>query len=94
MVFTQYDIKILANIMDKEDNNKGLGKMTGTTVKEIVEKTNYSDKKVRIAIKKFIEVGMVDYGVADGRTKTYYILPKGLEELSSLYDTIIEEDDE
>lgn len=94
MVFTHYDIKILANIMDKNDSKKGLGKMTGTTVKEIVEKTKYSDKKVRIAIKKFIEVGMVDYGVANGRTKTYYVLPKGLDELNSLYDINIEEDDD
>lgn len=94
MVFTQYDIKILANIIDPNDNKKGLGKMTGTTVKEIVDRTNFSDKKVRMALKKFLQEEMIAYGIADGRTKTYYILPKGLEELDSLYELEIEEDDE
>ena len=92
MVFTQYDIKILANIIDPNDTRKGLGKMTGATVKEIVDKTKFSDKKVRMALKKFLEEEMIAYGIADGRTKTYYILPKGLEELDSLYDLEIEED--
>ncbi|MDK0621589.1 hypothetical protein P5E90_12170 [Clostridium perfringens] len=94
MVFTQYDIKILANIIDPNDNKKGLGKMTATTVKEIVDRTNFSDKKVRMALKKFLEEEMIAYGIAYGRTKTYYILPKGLEELDSLYELEIEEDDE
>lgn len=94
MVFTQYDIKILANIIDPKDNKKGLGKMTATTVKEIVDRTSFSDKKVRMALKKFLEAEMVAYGIADGRTKTYYILPKGLEELDSLYELEIEEDEE
>ncbi|MEG1309832.1 MAG: hypothetical protein RSD06_03040 [Bacilli bacterium] len=92
MVYTLNDIKILKNIMDKEDESKGLSKVTGTTVKEIVSKTKLSDKKVRISIKHFLDEGLIAYGIADGRTKTYYILPKGLEEIFSLKEMVIKED--
>lgn len=93
MIYTLNDIKILKNIMDKVDSTKGLSKINGTSVKELVEKTGLSDKKIRIAIKKFLEDEMIAYGIANGRTKTYYILLKGLDELESLKETVIEEDE-
>lgn len=91
MLYTLNDIKVLKNIMDREDETKGLSKSTGSTVKEIVVKTKLSDKKVRLAIKKFLDDEMIAYGIADGRTKTYYILPKGLEEIFSLKEMVIKE---
>ncbi|MBM7836295.1 hypothetical protein [Clostridium sardiniense] len=92
MLYTLNDIKVLKNIMDREDETKGLSKSTGSTVKEIVAKTKLSDKKVRLAIKKFLDDEMIAYGIADGRTKTYYILPKGLEEIFSLKEMVVKED--
>lgn len=92
MLYTLNDIKVLKNIMDREDETKGLSKSTGSTVKEIVAKTKLSDKKVRLAIKKFLDYEMIAYGISDGRTKTYYILPKGLEEIFSLKEMVVKED--
>ncbi|MBO3398486.1 hypothetical protein LI014_02115 [Clostridium perfringens] len=86
MVFTKMEIYILKNILDKNDMSvkSGLCKAKGTTVKQIVEKTKCSDRKVRLALNKFLEAGMIAKGIAQGRTQTYYLLQKGLEELQSL----------
>lgn len=92
MIYTLNDYKVLKNILDRNDDKKGLSKSTGTTVHEIVVKTELSDKKVRDSLKNFLNDEMIAYGVANGRTKTYYILPKGLEEIISLNEMVVKED--
>lgn len=91
-VYTNNDYRVLKNIMDKNNPNKGLSKGFGTSVKEICEKTKLSDKKIRNSIKAFMEDDMVAYAVADGRTKNYYITEKGIEELFSITQVILEEE--
>lgn len=82
-VYTENDYKILAKITDKEFKC-GLSKSTGLSIKDLVDRTGLSDKKVRISIKRFLEDGLVGYGVSKGNTKTYYLLEKGLEEMTSI----------
>lgn len=89
-MYTQNDYKILKHILKKNDPEKGLIKSKGTTVVEIVESTGLSDRKVRVALKSFMQDGMICYGVSIGRTKTYCLLKKGLEEIKSLKTSIIE----
>lgn len=84
MTFTENDYKILKSIIDRNNEKKGLCKGSGTTIKELVDKTNLSDKKVRIAIKKFLEVGFISEGAAIVKAKTYILTPEGFEELNSL----------
>lgn len=89
-MYTQNDYRILKHILKKEDKTKGLTKSNGTTIAEIVESTGLSDRKVRVALNRFIEDEMVCHGVSIGRTKTYCVLKKGLDELKSIRESIIE----
>lgn len=89
-MYTQNDYKVLKHILKKDDKTKGLTKSNGTTISEIVESTKLSDRKVRVALKNFMDDEMVCYGVSMGRTKTYCILKKGLDELKSIRELIIE----
>lgn len=82
--FTENDYKILKSIIDRNDEKKGLCKAKGTSIKEIVEKTGLSDKKVRDTLKKFIEVEFVAFATTIVKTRTYMLTPLGFEELNSL----------
>jgi hypothetical protein len=84
VVFTENDYKILKAIIDRNNEKKGLCKGSGTTIKEILEKTKLSDKKIRLTLKKFEEEGFVDKGLRIIKADTYILTPKGFEELNSL----------
>lgn len=88
---TENDYRVLKNISDKEDKEKGFSKLNATSRQEIVAKTGLSYKKVSDAIASFLEEGLIDYGIARGKTKTYHLTIKGLEELNSLKVNIKEE---
>jgi predicted transcriptional regulator len=84
MVFTENDYKILKAIIDRNNEKKGLCKSNGTSIKELVDKTQLSDKKVRQTIKRFLEVEFIVEGASIVKAKTYILTTKGFEELNSL----------
>lgn len=71
-------------IMDKDDTTKGISTLKGTTIKSLIEKTNFSHVKVRATIKMYCEYGVVAEGFKDRNSKTYYITKKGLELLREI----------
>ncbi|MGL5647854.1 MAG: hypothetical protein ACRDDY_08380 [Clostridium sp.] len=89
-MYTQNDYKILKHILKKDDKTKGLTRSNGTTIAEIIESTGLSDRKIRVTLNRFIDDEMVCYGVSIGRTRTYCVLKKGLDELKSIRESIIE----
>lgn len=83
-IFTENDYKILKAIIDRNDKRKGLCKGNGTTIKEIIEKTKLSDKKIRITLKKFEKEEFITYGLKIVKADTYILTEKGFSELNSL----------
>ncbi len=80
-VFTENDYRILKAIIDRNNEKKGLCKSNGTTIKEIINKTKLSDKKVRLTLKKFEEEGYVCKGLKIIKADSYMLTPRGFEEL-------------
>lgn len=90
-IFTENDYKILKAIISRNDEKKGLCKSNGTSIQELVEKTQLSDKKVRLTIKKFLDVGFIEEATAIVRKKTYILTQRGFEELNNLRKNIFGE---
>lgn len=90
--FTENDFKILKSIIDRGDNKKGLTIASGTSIQDIVSKTNLSSKKVRDTIKKCVELGYVQEGLSRVRTKTYILTTNGLAVLKLAKINIIGEE--
>lgn len=90
-VFTENEIKILKSIIDRNNSKKGLCKSNGTTIKELIEKTKLSDKKIRLTLKKFEQEEFIDKGLRIVKADTYILTPKGFEELNSLRKNIFGE---
>lgn len=82
------DYKILTCIVDKE-KNRGLAIGRGSTLKQIIEKTGFSDVKVRSTIKALLEEELIVEGVKKVRAKTYCISQKGIKTLKKLQTNII-----
>ena len=57
MQYTKNDMKVLTNIMDKDDELKGKSKNKATSIKEISEKTDISYGAVRNSINKLLKDG-------------------------------------
>jgi len=83
-VFTTKDYEILKAIINRNDEKKGLCKANGTTIKEIIEKTQLSDKKVRLTLKRFEEEGFITKGVKNAKADTFILTEEGFIELKSL----------
>lgn len=92
-VFTKNDYDILKAIMNRGDNLKGLCKSKGTTVKEILEKTNLSDRKVRVTLRRFEEVGFIARAMKIGKADAFMLTESGMAELKSLKMNIFGEVD-
>lgn len=84
-MLTMNDYKILQAIISREDKTKGITKINGTTINEIVEKTGLSVRKVRDTKEKLIKLGFIKEGIKIVNQKTFLITKLGLEELK---DTI------
>jgi DNA-binding MarR family transcriptional regulator len=89
--FTDNDYRILKSIIDRHDDKKGLCKGSGTTIGEIIEKTQLSDAKVRRTVKRFIKSEFVTEGAGMLNAKTYILTPKGFQELVNLRKNIFGE---
>lgn len=81
---TENDYKILKAIIDRNNDKKGLCKSNGTSIKEIVTKTQLSDKKIRLTMSKFLAMGFVTEGASIVKAKTYILTTEGFKELNSL----------
>ena len=84
-MLTMNDYKILQAIISRDDKTKGITKINGTTINEIVEKTGLSVRKVRETKEKLIKLGFIKEGIKIVNQKTFLITKLGLEELK---DTI------
>lgn len=84
IIFTENDYKILKAIIDRNDKKKGLCKGNGTTIKELIDKTKLSDKKIRITLKNFEKEGFITHGLKLIKADTYLLTEKGFQELNSL----------
>lgn len=81
------DYKILACVVDKE-KNRGLSIGRGSTLKQIVEKTGFSEVKVRNTIKVLLEEGLIIEGVKKVKAKTYCMSENGVIKLKELKTNI------
>ena len=86
--FNSNDISILRSIMDKTEK-RGISKAKGTTIPQIVEKTNLSVSKVRGSIKRLKEEGWIDDAIKVVNHKSYYVTKKGIEELKNLSRSVL-----
>lgn len=83
---TKNDYKVLTCLF-KEG---AMSRVKSATVKQLKEGVDtssdkvISETKVRDALKILMEYDFVALGIADGRTKTYFITQEGLNELTSL----------
>lgn len=84
ITFTKKDYEILKAIIDRNNERKGLCKGDGTTIKEIIEKTELSDKKIRQTLKKFEQKGFISKGLKIVKADTYILTQEGFRELNSL----------
>jgi predicted transcriptional regulator len=66
-------------------------KTEGTTIKELIEKTELSDKKIRNTLVQFLEVGYISEGASIGKAKTFMLTKEGFIELNSLRKNIFGE---
>ena len=89
--FTENDYKILKAIINKNDRTKGLTKINGTTLKEILDSTGLSRSKVRRTITAFIECNFIENGNSKVREKTYILTEDGFNELYNLTKNIFGE---
>lgn len=90
-IFTQNDYKILKAIVDRGDRKKGMCKTNGTSIKEIIDKTELSDKKIRNTLKQFLDVGFISEGASVGKARTYMLTQEGFIELNNLRKNIFGE---
>lgn len=86
--YTTKDYNILKSIIDRDSKKKGLCKGYGTTIKEIMDKTKLSDKKVRVTLGKFEEEGFIEKTIKVTNANAYIITKKGMNELNSLRERI------
>ncbi|MEX0084144.1 hypothetical protein AB2T90_17095 [Clostridium butyricum] len=87
-VLTEKDYRVMSKLLDRK-NNKGLSKLTGLTRKELEVSCNVSYTKVKDALNSLIEYGFVDFGIAKGREKTYYLTQDGLNELREITKNVV-----
>lgn len=86
---TLNDYRVLMSIVDADDDTKGISKLNGTTRAEIQQKTNISLSKIAQSLNKFMDEGLVEQGIGEGRTKKYIVTAAGmliLNELDTLKD--------
>ncbi len=78
---TQNDYEILASILDKNDEEKGVIPTKGTTVTEILSKTNLSRTKIGNTLAVFLKYGLVEYGLSVKNAKSFILSDKGMKKI-------------
>lgn len=90
MTTTMNDYRILQAILDDNDATKGVVQINGTTRAEIQEKTGKSLSKIAQSLNVFIEQGLVEEGVREGRTKKYVLTSDGIDKVEELVKMLTE----
>lgn len=92
---TRNDYRILQAILDENDDTKGISKLNGTTRLEIQAKTKdessektLSLSKIAQALKYFMDEGLVEEGINEGKTKSYILTPEGVDILNELQEEV------
>ena len=80
------DIKIFLNISNK-DKTVGFNKFKGSTISDIVERTELSYVKVSQVIKRLIKLGYIEEGLKKVRSKTFYINDIGIKKLAEMKES-------
>lgn len=75
---------VLSAVRNKQDD-LGLCEARGMTKDMIAKKINLSSSTVNRALNALMEYELIAEGVKLVNTKTYYILPKGVERLKEIY---------
>lgn len=81
------DYKILESIIDVK-NNRGKSKGRGSTLKQIAEKTELSEIKIRKTIKVLLELGFIDFAVKKVRANAYYVTEDGVKNITEVRKNI------
>lgn len=87
------DYQVLNSIIDR-DNKKGMSKLRGVTVMELVDITGFSSTKVRNSLKKLIDKGFVAYAVKRVRSDAFHITEDGLHEMMSVGEAVVNIDND
>ena len=78
------DYKILANILSMSKNDKGISKFKSVTIKDIKENVELSEVTIRKSTEKLVQTELISPGIRRGKSKTYYINKKGVQELKEI----------
>ena len=84
------DYKVLAHLLKLSKEGKGVSKFKSATIGDIYENMNVSDVTIRKSTEKLIKNGLIEYGIKQGRSKTYYINLKGVKELEDINKSEVE----
>ena len=76
-MFTQNDYEILKAIIDKIDGKKGVTPTSGTTKKEIIEKTGLSMTKITNSLLSFEAKGIITPALKVKNAKSYMFTKEG-----------------
>lgn len=87
------DYQVLNSIIDR-DNEKGMSKLRGVTVMELVDITGFSSTKVRNSLKKLIDKGFVAYAIKRVRSDAFHITEDGLHEMMSVGEAVVNIDND
>lgn len=80
MQYVQSDFELL-EVMVKA---KSFGPYQGLTIKELVEKSNYSHTKIRSSMRVLIANKYLQEGFMNRNAKTYYVTDEGIELMKDL----------
>jgi DNA-binding MarR family transcriptional regulator len=72
-MFNKSDYNILADLVEREC----FSEIASLSIKQISEHTKLSIPKIRLVIKSFLLMGIIQEGAKDGISKTFYATDKG-----------------
>lgn len=84
-LLTENDYRILVRILDEGS----MSKTSGITISILKPLVNLSYTKINVALKTLVEYGFVELGISKGRERTFYITQKGVMELNSITQNVV-----
>ena len=78
-IFNKSDYRILGVLQA----DQCFTEISSFSIKQISEKTNLSIPKIRLVLKSFLIMKLIEEGAKDGISKTFYISEKGIDFLNN-----------